>query len=302
MKQSFLLLFCFAWLSVGCSRAVTESSVDIDGSWTRSVKLIVQKMPGDPKENAYGDTFSPPTGSEWKSKVEYKNEDRLTTYTRKVATNEGVFTDIIIREKGVTTYKNFVTVRNLGGGRYEYFEKLVATQARPSDAELAVKKLATVLKSNLPANRIDDAGVQKISRQCFKSLIGSIFGPDEHLIGVMLLSGAGGEKRLKAKFYETLDRGLLQAIGEGWSAEERAQVARKVTQALDEDELLGKKKQSAKDGDQGGLVGLSSSVSFPGKLIETNGRVFPLTGEVYWDYSSVAADFEQIELRAVFQL
>lgn len=302
MKYSFLLLICFAWLSVGCSRAVTETEVARDGSWTRSSKLIVQKMPGDPEKATYGDTFLAPMGAEWKSKVEFKNEDRITTYTRKVASGEGVLTDLVIRDKGQTLYKNYVTVRSLGAGKYEYFEKLVATQAKPSDAELAVKKLGELLKMHLPANKIDDATIQKVSRQCFKSLIGSIFGPEDHLIGVMMLSGAGGEKRLKTRFYDSLDRSLVQVVGESWSAEERSIAIKKITQGLDEDALLGKQKQSAKEGDQSGLVGLSSSVKFPGKLIETNGRVFPLTGEVYWDYSSVAADFDQIELRAVFQL
>lgn len=302
MRTSILLFFCLSVLLVGCSRATTDSVISKDGSWTRTVKLTVQKMPGDPESNSFADTFGTPLGSDWKSKVEFKGEDRTTTFSRKVATGNEVLTDVIVREKGQTTYKNFVTIRSLGGNKYEYLEKFVATQVKPSETEAAIVKLVEVLNAQLPPDLLSKQEVQKVSRECFRSLIASIFGPDEHLIGVMLLSGAGGEKRLKARFYETLDRSLSGALGDRLSSEKRQQLIVRVTQTLDEDTLLGKQKKSAKEGDSNGMVGLSSSVSFPGKLIETNGRIFPLTGEVYWDYSTLSADFEPIELRAVFQL
>jgi hypothetical protein len=302
MNRLLIALVACASLLVGCAKSSTSTVVNEDGSWKRTVKLTVSKMTeGD--ESPWPDTFSlPKEGYTSASKVD--KQERITTLVHNAKLGEGPLTDIIVREKGETIFKNYVTVRRLDENRVEYYEKVVFTKAKGAGNE--GDKMIEELKAVIPASvNATDAECKQVSNDTMVGVMRMFLGPEDIMIGIFFTNPDGAERRLKAKMFKLIDKNLAKTFGDRMTAEQRTDAIKQMVTKLDGKKVLEDQKSSkgeaAASGDSG-LIGMSTSVKLPGKILETNGEIDPFTGEVYWDFISNTAEFEPLEMRAICEL
>jgi hypothetical protein len=123
----------------GCARSYAESEVRADGSWKRSVKLVLAEGMGEKKK--IGDVFALPKGAQTSAG---ENEETAVWTTEHAAGAEPV-TDLTILHQAKPVMDNEVTVREISPGRWEYRE--VIRWKGPRD-EMTLDK--AVDRANLP--------------------------------------------------------------------------------------------------------------------------------------------------------
>lgn len=299
-KAPLVWLAVLSLFLVGCAKTSAESVVNADGSWTRTLKLTVGKEMGEEK---WMDIFAMPAGAEWKKFEEIKDDEKVTTLTRSFPVGNDAITDIIVREKETTKLKNYVVVRRLESGKLEYYEKIVFlagdADKKKQDFDVYIKDL----KAAMPEGKATDEDYQVLAKKTLTSITRMMFGPDDHLMGSLILNPDGAARRLRIKIAQQQDKLLAEQFGDRLSKEERAQVISKLLSQFDSKKLVEKNKPNESDPSQSSanMVGMSVAVKLPGKILETNGEIDPITGEVFWDFASASAEVDVLELRAICQ-
>ncbi len=308
-RLNWLWLLLIAFMLVGCASTSSSSTVNADGTWSRTLKLTVRDVPNfsEDQKEAKADIFAIPAGAEWNKSEKQGNGDTTTTLTRKFTAEEGPVTDIIIKNKKGTKYKNFVVVRKLDGNRLEYYEKIVLVGDPPVRDSSEQKNFEKDLREVLPAGKASDEEIKRISQLTESALIRLIFGPDDHLFGMMITNLDGAVRRLRNKVGATESKILSEVLGNKLTQEERDTVVKGLLAKFDSDSvgqntLPSPASESDSKDDQAQFIGMSAVVKLPGKIVETNGEIDDYTGEVYWDLTSNSADTGIVELRAVCQL
>ena len=287
---------------VGCSHTSSESVVNADGSWSRSLKLTVTKGMTDDK---WADIFAMP-GADWNKSEEIKDSEKITTLKRNFKGGEDPVSDIIIREKGITKLKNFVMVRKLEGNRLEYYEKIVYLTPDNDKQEKDMGEFIKELKKALPPSTGTDADYRAISKKTNVAISRMFFGPDDHLFGTLILNPDGALRRLRSKLGVAESKILAEQFGTRFSKDEYDQIVKKLLVSFDNSKVMSKTKPPTNSDpssqSQSDMVGMSVAVKLPGKIIESNGEIDTFTGEVFWDFASTSAEPEILELRAICQL
>lgn len=305
-----LLVFLVAvsTLLVGCASSSSTSVVNADGTWTRTLKLMVREAPnlGGDQGAKPPEIFGMPAGTEWAKSEQAKDDGKLTTLKRTFKAGEGPVTDIIIKDKAGTRYKNFVVVRKLDGNRIEYYEKIVMVGEKTKRTSNEADSFKQELKPLLPAGLATDADLDALSKKTETALARLLFGPDDHMFGGFLTNIDGTIHRLRNKIGVIEDRLLAEQFGEKLSADDRRKVVIGLLAKFDENSnMINDKKpspNSESDDSGANMVGMSVAVKLPGKVVETNGEVDNFTGEIFWDFMSSTAEPDVLELRAICQL
>lgn len=253
----------------------------------------------------WSDVFAMP-GADWNKNEEIKESEKITTLKRSFKPGEGPVTDIIVREKGVTKLKNFVVVRMLPNNQIEYYEKIVFVDPNKDKQEKDMDEYIKELRKAMPAGVATEADYLAMSKKTTIAIMRIFFGPDDHLMGTLLLNPDGAVRRLRARLGTIESKILAEQFGEKMSQADRDSVVKKLMASFDNSKVLSNTKPStdpeqAKQS-QADFVGMCVAVKLPGKIIETNGEIDAFTGEVFWDFASNSAEPEVLELRAICQL
>jgi hypothetical protein len=276
-----------------------------DGSWTRTLKLTIQKdgMMGEPGK--FEDTFILPAGPQWKTTKVTEKENLVFTAIRQAKLGESISKDLQIVEKGKVVSTNEVKVTQIAPGRYEYLEtvKYLGTEKPETTAPKA--ELIAVLKKNLPAGT-SDAVYQQIADEFFVAVWRMIWGPTEPLLPQLMFSPELAERRFKAKFGKIMDQILLKHFADKLDATARLATLRAVIKELDSEKLMqgekDKKKEESGGGGNDSLVSVFASVQLPGRIVESNGETDEISGEVYWSFYPESAQIGDVVLRAVCEV
>ena len=295
---------------VGCASSSATSTVNVDGSWSRTLKLTENSSLSLGDDQKAGQTkpsvFSMPSGSEWSRTEEVKPESKVVTLKRSFGPGEGPITDIILREKETTKLKNFVMVRKLEGNKLEYYEKIVFLTPNGEKQQKDMADFINEMKKAMPTGKATDDDYKALAKKSGIALVRMLVGPDDHLFGTMILNPDGAVRRLRSKFGMTESKILAEQMGDRMTQTERDEVVKKMMKSFDNSTMLGSKKPGSSPDQSsqsaGDLIGMSVSVSLPGKILETNGEIDTFTGEVFWDFASASAEGDVLELRAICQL
>ncbi len=297
-------------LLVGCANSSATSTVNADGSWSRTLKLTENtgmslgddQKAGQPKASV----FSMPSGSEWSRTEEIKPDSKVVTLKRSFGAGEGPATDVIIREKETTKLKNFVVVRKLEGNKLEYYEKIVFLAPNGEKQQKDMADFINEMKKIMPPGMATDEDYKALAKKTGIALIRMLVGPDDHLFGTMILNPDGAIRRLRAKLGMAESKILAEQMGDRLTQTERDDVVKKLMKSFENSTMLGGKKPGSSPDrssqSAGDLIGMSVSVKLPGKILETNGEIDTFTGEVFWDFASASAEGDVLELRAICQL
>ncbi len=305
-RLAWLWIIVAAIVTVGCGSSSAVSTINADGTWNRVVKLTTRDMPsmGDDKAQA-PELFSVPTGSEWSKSEEKTKDGRTTTLKRTLKVGEGPITDVIIKDKSGTRYKNYVIVRKLEGNRLEYYEKIVLIGDPKPRSTSEANDFRKEMRAALPAGLATDADLDAIAKKSEVAITRLLFGPDDHLLGSFLLNLDGAVHRIRNRMGGIEDRLLSEQFGSRLSEADRRKTVNTLLAKLDDSNMLDSKKPSPNqesDDSQSGMIGMSVAVKLPGKLVSTNGEVDTYSGEVFWDFMSSSAEPDTLELRAICQL
>ncbi|MBI1331572.1 MAG: hypothetical protein GC165_01690 [Armatimonadetes bacterium] len=300
-KMPLLWLLILSIFVVGCARTSSEVTVNADGSWTRSLKLTVGKAMME--ENKWNDVFTLPTDPAWKKSEEIQDQEKTTTLTRDFKLGDGPITDIIIKEKDETKLKNFVIVRKLDNGQIEYFEKIVDLKPETDKMDKEIQSYIDDLKAAMPAGKGTDDDFKAMGKKTMTKIIRLMLGPDDHLFGTMVLNPDGAARRLRMKIGQVEGQLLEEQFGDRLTKEERDDVLKKLIAKLDSRSLMKQNKpdQEQANDNQNDMVGMSVAVKLPGKIVSTNGEIDPVTGEVFWDFATLSASTDILELHAICQ-
>ena len=215
-------------------------------------------------------------------------------------------TDIIGQDEKSkkTTLKNFVQVKEIEPGVYEYYEKIVNPYPEPFSTNTdAIKFKESLVKAMPEGISLDDETMNLMTKQMVISISRIMFGPDDHVFGSLITNPEGAGRRIKAKLGKVLDATFKTHLSAKLNDEQRKAVIKKLMAEVDGESIKDSKKSEASPdkASESSFIGMSVCVKFPGEIISTNGEVDPYTGEVFWDFLSASAELEPLELRVRFR-
>jgi hypothetical protein len=288
-------------LLVGCAKSATYTEVSPDGSYVRIVKFSLSKSPGDEKA-PWPETLVSPKNAAWKPSEVVKNDEKTVTLTRNGKVGDETITDVLGKEKGVTQFKNFIKMTDLGDGKFQYTEKFVWVGKKDEGAENNTRLFGETLKSSAPNGLITDADAKELSDLIQVKLARMMFGPDDQLIGGLLLNPEGCMMKIKAEVAELLNDQLALKYGDKMTEEQRFTFIRSLYDKMDDIGNLKDKTEKSKSAppeSDAGMVGLTTSVKLPGKIISHNGTYDRFSGKIFWTMTSLVTQTKPIEFTAI---
>lgn len=304
MRLIIPLLALVVLLLTGCARTATETAVSENGDWTRTVKLYLPKegqMGGKPP--TFEESFVLPMAPTWKVSRTVEKDNQVFTATRTCKLGESISRDIQVKEKEKVVCVNEVTVSQIAPGKFEYKETIKYLGGKKPEMDKPVAELVSLFKPMLPEGT-DDATIKRIVGKFFVETWHVIFGPSDPMLSALLFSPDLAERRMKAKFGRAMDKILAQELGDKLDKEGRLKVIRALVAKLDSDKVLGGEKEKQKEESSGNdnLVAMFSSVKLPGKIVETDGEIDEVSGEVFWAFYPESAQVGDVVLRAVCEV
>lgn len=292
----------------GCARARVTTTVQADGSWTRSVMLSGQEKKDIQVQPTLEDTFVIPSGAGWTSHEEKKNNgDRDLTLERTLAAGASLDGDLSIKAwpGGKLRLTNSVTVTRAGPHRFEYRETL-QWKGDPGQiiGEVKPEDLAGI-KSVLPKPLATDANARALVDKLAVLSVPMLFGPVDPLLAMGLLHPDLAARRLGQRMGTLLIKALEDQFGDQLTAAQRKDVARQLIQDTFSSARMTPPDPAAATSDKnntGSLTPLMFILKTPGRIVSSNGELDELSGEVFWAMFDAAASVQNVVLTAVVEV
>jgi hypothetical protein len=290
----------------GCARARVTTSIQPDGSWTRSVMLTGQEKKDMQVTPTLEDTFVIPAGAAWKQKEAITNGDRILTLERTVAAGGSLQGDVSLKAGpgGKLRMTNETMVTRTGPHRFEYRETL-KWKGEPERAlsEFKPENLAAI-KAALPQPLATDANARALMAKLADLTVPMLFGPGDPLLAMGLLHPDLAARRAGQRIGALLTKALEEQFGDQFTIQQRKEMARQLIQNTFDTAKLSTTPDpaaAAATKDTGGLTPLMFVVKTPGRIVSSNGEVDDLTGEVFWALFDAAASVHDVVLTAVIE-
>jgi hypothetical protein len=287
----------------GCSRVKATATVAGDGSFERVVRLTVGKDQfglGQAPRPSDLLAFDPA----WK--VETGADEKEDWIEGRLAGLPGPGAKLTLRKpSGEKVLEGVAESRRLDDGTIEYTETYTWVGKPSGDPPKPNPEFRAAAKAALAALELTDAQLDELETAAVRALHRAVFGPSEPLLMQLLTSPDMAARKMKtAAGLALIERAAPWAEGRMAPEELRAAV-RVMVDAVDSPVDPAKEAQEAgqpgEDEEAAPPVNLTVFVSGPGRVVETNGIVDPLTGEVYWSFFDLAAEIGPVVLKAVYK-
>jgi hypothetical protein len=295
--------------------------IKADGSYSRTVVFTVSKNnvamggmmtpPGEgaetkPPKDKPEDYFKLPVAREGMRVV--RSEDKnsfIVTATRDAATGAAAVQDISLLAGKTVFATSTVKVTKLPDGRVEYLETLHGSPPATAAQQFSMPEIRVNVKRVLPAESQTTALIDKVTHEVELNYVHALFGPPEPTIFSLMMTPDTILRRVNAYAFVENSRCFREAIP-GLSEVQSKEMARSLAQSLTErildqtDSMSQNSKPKSESGDND-MTPLAFAVKFPGTIVETNGLIDPITGEVYWSLIPLGLQAGDAHLRLVFQ-
>jgi hypothetical protein len=313
MRARVSLLLPWLLLLAGCARVSTTTTIRGDGSFSRKVVYTVSKQnpamgaPSDsagPHMDKPDDYFKLPSAGEAKLvRTEDKN-NLIVTATRDLAAGSPPLQDVSLwAEKGKVMATSTVSVRKLANGDIEYVEALHAVSPDPKGQQFTIADLRARVKKAIPDAYQKTEIIDQVTKGVTLNLVHALLGPPEPNLFNLLLSQDATIRRINGLAY-TANMATFKSAMPGLTDEQAKAMARALIDILNQDALdqSNATNQASGPGEKSSgneMTPLTFAVGFEGKIVETNGIIDPLTGEVYWSLLPATLDAGDVQLRVV---
>jgi hypothetical protein len=303
----FLLLASASILLAGCARVATTTAIKADGSFSRKVVYTVSlanPTSGSTKPQKPEDLFKIPSGPGIKvDRTEDEKKGIVITTTREVAVGAPPLQDIaLMSSKGKTLATSTVKVTKLPDGKIEYTETLHSVEPT-GGSKFDIPKLRDIVKKALPIEYQKSDLIDRATHEVFLNVCHVLLGPpDPQIFRLITNQDAGIHQFTATAFYANVKS--FEAILPGVSDEVAKKIARDLTKALNQSVQDQSSQATPPGGDNSepnAMTPLFFAISFPGKIVESNGIEDPITGEIYWSLLGASVDTGDIVLRVVVQ-
>jgi hypothetical protein len=295
-----MLCLGFAVLLCGCARVATTTTLRADGSATRHVVYSAAKSGMEKKLPRVEDFFKIPEGVS-STRSEDKSALHITT-TRELTAGSGPLQDVTLTtDKGKPVATSTVLVSRRLDGTIEYMETIHSIAPEASLDKFNAPPLRAKIKALLPEEYRKTEVIDAVTRGVAVNIVHAVAGPPDPLLFELILSPDAAKRKITSamlsdnlELFRTQMPNLTEAQARAMAADLSMFLA---GDGLDEIDFNGP--QQTQNDDPSGLTPLFFEVAFPGKVVETNGIVDPLTGRVYWSMLPMAADLGDVKLRLV---
>ena len=298
----------------GCARMSAATHVKPDGSYTRIVRFTASNDASIPMGGGLRDTFVLPAGTPWKVTKAKEKDETVYEAQQIAACGQTIRQDVALKggdKSAPSPFTNEVTVRALGGGRFEYREVL-HSHGDKKDLEQMVSAMSEALKVILPATPTQNSDCHRVASSMVKEMWQALFGPSEPFIATGLLHPDLAERRMSQRLGPAIKQILTDVYGDKMPPLQRGEIFRKITAYSKNiahnkaQQLQGSSSKSSKSSSNNspatGLVPLMFAVRCPGKILTSNGLYDESQNEVYWALYPEAAAFEDVVMTATWKV
>ena len=314
----FLPALCLLALC-GCARSLVKTTVNADGSWSRSLKFTAGRHD---KPNAMSagpslqEAFLLPSGPEWKTRTD-KDKDDVSFYADvSLRPGQAESQDVVVRsKKGLPVLVNQATVHEITPGTWEYRETLHWKGTPDQTTRLDDPEMLANFKKSLPPALATDANAKAIAAGITPAVWQALWGPPEPLVSQLILHPDFGQNMLELRLGKSLDDTLQAKFGDNLSSAQRADVEQALFASFASTVKMQGQSAGGDAGPPEGAAGgdaakkddvqaaaLTFVAKVPGKIIATNGEVNPITQEVFWGLYPEAAENGDVTLAVTYQL
>jgi len=312
MRPRHLTLFVVTLIALaGCARVNVTTTMAADGGFTRVVKYTINSkegapgaMPGMPTKAE--DAFVIPAASPGVAVAPTSDKDGTSvTVTRKIAPGSAPVQDITaLNGKKKPMLTSSIAVRKRSDGLLEYTETLhwvgVVDKSNMDPAAFRA-----IVKKCLPAKFQTTEIIDHTTHRAMWEAVHILFGPSDPLLTTAIMNQDVFELKLRGAIFTHLVP-VFQDEAPGMTADEAETAVRKLVPELEASEIMKKSSNptppdptSPPKNDTGDLLPLTYTVSFPGKVVKTDGITDPMTGGVYWSLYAPVVEFGDVTLNLV---
>lgn len=330
-----LSMLCGVALATGCSSARIVTEVSADGSYTRTLTFNLAAPPMG-KAPKLEEVNLPPSEKDWKH--ETKKKDQSVYYTMSKAFKKGESAqDLNIMQKvekkkqprfGAPPPKkeektvapkillvNSVNVKEIAPGRFEYTETLAWKGKREVKNDILSEEEAkglSELKAMMPKKLATDENVKKIQDAVLGIMTKIMFGPGEPLLGQLMMQTDYAIIECNIRLGNQLIEWLEKTWGADMTEAQRVKIAKKILEVIGLEDKINKSlkdaqkqgpgapKKEEKKKEETELLPMTFVLKFPGKVLETNGKLDRFSGRVVWCMYPQATTQKDVVLRVVF--
>jgi len=299
-----------AALLAGCARVSVNTDVAADGSFTRTVHYAVAtggSAAPDPTSlfaiprPGNGVTVTPSQG---------KDEDSVVV-TLKSPSGSAPLQDItLLSDDKKPLVQSVVRVLKREDGALEYDEDINWVGPVPQEQTFDANEVRKVVKGVLPERDQVTATIDRVSHRVFLTLAHLLLGPPDPIAFSMLGDPDMVNHKARMLLMEPL-KSALKSEAPDLTDDEALNGAKALTQTLEQMSLMDKAKEVAQPPDPSSdnkkqsnaieLSPLTFAVSYPGKLVESNGLADPYDNQVYWSLYPMVLPLDEIHLKLVAQ-
>lgn len=319
---TFVFASVILWVASGCARVSTSTAIESNGNIVRkavytipSSMLAMSSISGlqdpasqdgkEPQPPTPGDYFKiPAEGENVKVEPSTNPNEVKVTVTQKGTIETLQNTGLTLWEKkGTPLVTSSMNVKKLEDGNWQYSETLHWSGTKKAEEMKLDPELRVKVKSVLPEQFRKTEIIDKVLEAVGLNMLYSVFGPPEPTIGSFLVDPDGSVRKLNAVFIPANAKTFMETL-EGITEEQALTMSRELSKKLlvnPEKSVVDSKGDNDSQNEGNGMATLHFEVSFPGKIVSTNGIIDPLDGHVYWSMMALAASPKDIELKVVYQ-
>lgn len=302
--------FLFLFVLAGCARVSVTTNLSSDGSFTRKIRYAVKKagegMTQTGTPTSIEDAFSLPTGANVSTSRRTEKDELIAEVTEKVSAGAPATKDVIlVSEKKQRVVESSVTVRKTPDGKLEYTEHLHWVGPVPPNKMEVPPSVRAMVKKSLPEQYRQTEIIDGVQHDVLVSMVHAFFGPSEPMFFGLLFNTDAAERQLAGRVAPELIGRLKQRMPD-LTDQQALSITRDIIGELKMKDFANEKASAVQPGanpdhksDNSELIPLTFAVSFPGKIVESNGITDPLTGEVYWSLYPPTLQVSDVDLKVV---
>jgi hypothetical protein len=292
-------------ITAGCASVEIHDTIYPNGACLTKLEFETPKMAPPMLSPS---PFILPTGKGWTIVKSNKNGQECTTATRLIQPGETLSDDIHLQSTDPKTNQttsylvNSVKVERLSQNRLKYVETLHWVGKKDHDFMAMDQKSLTQLKALLPSSLATDANVRKLSSAIITQIWKALFGPGEPLLPVLIMQPQLAEHRLDQRIGQSILTSLKKTFGDKLTEGQRIKLVREIFQVAKQTRDFSANQMqspSPSNSSQANLCALYYSVKMPGKVLDSNGEMDNITGEVFWGVYDEAAMPGDVTLYAI---